>query len=319
MRLPPEFDLHALEVFVLTVERGGMTPCAQHLRLTQSAVSQTIAKLEAGIGASLFDRSLRPLALTVTGKALFERGQQLIAVAKQTYDEIRDQAQLPIGQVTIGMSESLAAPLTAPLLDRFGSQARRWKIRSGISALQHDDFLARRYDMLVTGSTMLEKMADIDHHSVVEDPFILVFPRDYLGASEPETAIKSLPFIRFALDSGMGQRIESQIVRMKLNLPLSVEVDATRQQFTSVAQGLGWSITSLLCLAAQIEFLPYLRFEPLPRGGFARHVQVVARNGELGSLPSETAALARDVLRHETFPPVIEALPWAAQKIIWPA
>ncbi|MFD2781729.1 LysR family transcriptional regulator [Novosphingobium pokkalii] len=65
MRLPAEFDLHGLEVFVLTVELGGMTACAQQLRITQSAVSQTITRLEQGIGAPLFDRSLRPLGLTL--------------------------------------------------------------------------------------------------------------------------------------------------------------------------------------------------------------------------------------------------------------
>ena len=52
MKLPQEFDLHALEVFVMTVELGGMSQCAAHLQVTQSAVSQTIAKLENGIGAS---------------------------------------------------------------------------------------------------------------------------------------------------------------------------------------------------------------------------------------------------------------------------
>ena len=74
MRLPQEFDLHALEVFVMTVELGGMSQCASHLQVTQSAVSQTIAKLETGIGAPLFDRTMRPLGLTASGKALYARG-----------------------------------------------------------------------------------------------------------------------------------------------------------------------------------------------------------------------------------------------------
>jgi DNA-binding transcriptional LysR family regulator len=89
MKLPQEFDLHALEVFVMTVELGGMSQCAAHLQVTQSAVSQTIAKLEAGIGASLFDRTMRPLGLTASGKSLFARGQKLIAHARLAYDEVR--------------------------------------------------------------------------------------------------------------------------------------------------------------------------------------------------------------------------------------
>lgn len=70
LRLPAEFDLHSLEVFVVTVELGGMTASATQLRITQSAVSQTITRLEAGIGTALFDRSLRPLGLTLAGRAL---------------------------------------------------------------------------------------------------------------------------------------------------------------------------------------------------------------------------------------------------------
>ena len=310
MRLPAEFDLHAIEVFLLTVEHGTMTQCATHLNLTQSAVSQTIAKLEHSLGAALFDRKLRPLALTATGKALFERGQSLLAAAKHVYDQSRERAGLPMDSVTIGMSESLAIQLTAPMLHALGGRVRSWKVRSGISAKQHDDFLARRFDMLVTGTNLLEKIPGIDHHSVVDDPFVLVFPRDYRGSVSLSGDIAGLPFIRYSLDSGMGQRIERQIVRMKLHLANVIELDVTHQQLTAVSQGLGWSITSLLCLAAQMPLLNQLRIEPLSRVAFSRRVQVVARSGELGQLPADIAQLAQRVLAETTFPPLVEALPW---------
>jgi DNA-binding transcriptional LysR family regulator len=60
LRLPAEFDLHALEVFVVTVELGGMTASATQLRITQSAVSQTITRLEAGLGTPLVAASTGP-------------------------------------------------------------------------------------------------------------------------------------------------------------------------------------------------------------------------------------------------------------------
>ena len=318
MRLPTEFDLHALRVFVLTADLGGMTQCAAQLHITQSAVSQTIARLEGGLGTPLLDRSLRPLGLTPAGKALHERATRLLASAKAIYDEVREGAAQPIDEITIGMSESLATQLTAPLLRAHGARVTRWKIRSGISAKQHADFSARRYDMLVTGSNMLEKEEGIDHHWVVDDPFLYIFPADYTGPADPEAAIQHLPFIRYALDTGMGQRIERQITRMKLRLPHTIEVDITHQQLTAVALGMGWSITSLMCLAAQPGLLPRLRAEPMTRGRFSRRVAVVARSGELGDLPTLTATLARDVLRDQTFPPLIAALPWVEPMIGWP-
>jgi len=313
LRLPAEFDLHALEVFVVTVELGGMTASATQLRITQSAVSQTITRLEAGIGTGLFDRSLRPLGLTPAGRALYERARRLLTTARTVIDEVREGANLPVDQITLAMSETFATLLTAPVLRRFGMRVGRWRIRSGISLVQQQDFLARRVDMLVTGSNTLEKHPGIEHHDVMDDPFVLIFPKDYSGSGEPAEVAERMPFVRYSLDHGMGQRIESQLTRMKLRLPNVIEVDIMHQQLTSVALGIGWSITSALCLAAMPGLVDQLRIEPLPRGRFSRRVQVVGRSGELGNLALLTAQMAREVLMDETMTPLLQRLPWIAE------
>lgn len=310
LRLPAEFDLHALEVFVVTVELGGMTASATQLRITQSAVSQTITRLESGIGTALFDRSLRPLGLTPAGRALYERARQLLTRARSVIDEVREGANLPVDQITVGMSETFATLLTAPVLSRFGHRVGRWRIRSGISLVQQQDFLSRRVDMLVTGSNTLEKHPGTEHHDVMDDPFVMVFPRDYTGPADPAEAATRLPFIRYALDHGMGQRIESQLTRMKLRLPNVIEVDIMHQQLTSVALGIGWSITSVLCLAAMPALVDQLRVEPLPRGRFSRRVQVVGRSAELGNLAEETAKVAREVMSETIHGQLARQLPW---------
>jgi len=317
LRLPPEFDLHALEVFVLTVELGGMTASAQQLRVTQSAVSQTITRLESGMGTPLFDRALRPLGLTPAGRALYQRAKRLLATARTMYDEVREGAQQPIDQIIIGMSESLATLLTAPLLRRHGNRVGRWSIRAGISLNQQQDFLQRRYDMLVTGSNTLEKHEGVEHHRVMDDPFLMVFPASYEGSTDPGEIKDRLPFVRYSLDTGMGQRIESQLARMKLRLPNVIEVEIINQQLTAVAMGIGWSITSLLCLAALPGLLPQLRVEPLPRGRFSRSIDVVARSDELADLAEQTALLARESLEHDALPPLLAAYPWAGSMLGW--
>ncbi|EGD58283.1 transcriptional regulator, LysR family [Novosphingobium nitrogenifigens DSM 19370] len=314
-RLPSEFDLHALEVFVVTVELGGMTASATQLRITQSAVSQTITRLEGGIGTPLFDRSLRPLGLTPAGRALYERARKLLTSARTVIDEVREGANLPVDQITIAMSETFATLLTAPLLGRFGMRVGRWRIRSGISLVQQQDFLARRVDMLVTGSNTLEKHPGIEHHDVMDDPFVLIFPRDYTGSTDPVEAAGRLPFVRYALDHGMGQRIESQLTRMKLRLPNVIEVDIIHQQLTTVALGIGWSITSALCLVAMPSLVEHLRIEPLPRGRFSRRVQVVGRAAELGNLAEQTAQMAREVMLTDNMGQLIQQFPWLADQI----
>ena len=315
MRFPPEFDLHALETFVLVAELGGMSQCAAHLQVTQSAVSQTIARLEAGIGTQVFDRSLRPLGLTTSGRALLERSERLLAQAKLTYDAVREQATLPITHVTMAMSFSLANQLTAPLLEQLGGRAERWSIRSGISREHQGEFLARDIDLLVTGSFNLEHRHMVELHPVFEEGFVLVFPAGFEGPIDLRAGPPPLPFIRFSHLTGMGQQIERQLVRLKLRMPQTVEVESADQQLRTVAAGYGWTITTPVCLASQRELFGQLRIEPMPHGQFSRAVQVVTRVGELGSLPADIAALARRVLRETTLPPLVAEFPWLTAQL----
>jgi DNA-binding transcriptional LysR family regulator len=318
VKLPQEFDLHALEVFVMTVELGGMSHCATHLQVTQSAVSQTIAKLEAGLGATLFDRTMRPLGLTASGKSLFDRGRTLIALARSTYDDVREGAKLPIASMTVAMSFSLANQLTAPILNQIGDRAVRWNVRSGISRQHQGEFLARDIDILVTGSFNQEHRDAVELHTVFEESFICVLPHTYRDPFDLAAKTPPLPFIRFSGLTGMGQQIESQIVRLKLKLPNVIEVESAQQQMALVASGFGWTITTPVCLASALDLLDHLRPEPMPRGRFARQVQVVARAGELGDLPRKVAALATQVLKEQTFPPLIAAYPWFQDQLVWP-
>lgn len=318
MKLPQEFDLHALEVFVMTVELGGMSQCAVHLHVTQSAISQTIAKLEGSIGATLFDRTMRPMGLTASGKSLFARGQALIGHARSTYDAVREGASLPISSITVAMSFSLANLLTAPILRELGGRADRWTIRSGISMEHQSEFLARDIDMLISGSFNLEHRGLLELHPVFEENFILVFPASYNAVVDLQHIVPLMPLIRFSRLTGMGQQIERQIVRMKLRLPQLIEVESSHQQLALVAAGVGWAITTPACLAVVPELHNLLRPEPMTRGRFSRQVQIISRAGELGNIPSLTATLCQNALRNETFSRTFDSFPWIEDQLVWP-
>lgn len=319
MKPAQEFDLHAIEVFIMTVELSGMSQCAAHLQITQSAVSQTIARLEASIGTPLFDRSMRPLGLTTSGRSLFERGKRLLALARSTYDDIRVGADLPLASLTVAMSFSLANQLTAAIMGGLGGRAERWNIRSGISLEHQGEFLARDIDMLLTGSFNLEHRESIELHPVFEEGFVIVLPASYRKPLQLDTDPTDLPFIRFSRLTGMGQQIERQLVRLKLGFRQVVEVESSHQQLALVAAGLGWTITSPICLSAAPELLRQTRIEPMPRGRFSRMVQVVSRAGELGTLPQEMAQVCARELREVTFPPLFEQIPWLREQITWHA
>jgi len=318
MKLPPGFDLNSLEVFMLTAELGGMTQSGQHLGMTQSAVSQTIFKLEGALGVKLFDRATRPLALTPSGKLLLQDGAKLLAAAKSLAIEVREGSQRPVDCVTIALAESLANHLTAPLLQGLGDRALRWQLRSGISLLQHHEFISRKIDMLITGSSQLEDSNEVDHFPIMTEDFILIAPASHPGPLDPLSALVDLPFIRFSLLSAMGQKIERQLSRLRVTLPNVVEIDSTEQQVSTVASGFGWSITTPLCLASHLHVLDKLRVAPITRAQFRRTIHLVARRGEFGTLPRDIALLAERSLRGSRLTDLTRALPWLEQSLGWP-
>lgn len=318
MKLPAGYELSSIEVFVLTAELGGMTQTARHLGMTQSAVSQTISKLEAALGARLFDRAMRPLALTPSGKLLLRDGASLIASARHLAREVREGSARAADSVTIAMAESIANHLSAPLLKGMGERALQWKLRSGISLLQHHEFIARKLDMLMTGSSQLEEVEEVEHFPIMTEDFIVIAPAGHAGPLDPIEELSGLPFIRYSLLSAMGQRIERQITRLRLDLPSLVEVDSTMQQLTSVAAGVGWSITTPLCLASHLDLLPRIRVAPMRRAQFRRNIQLVVRRGEFGALPGDIAAFASRSLRENRLKALQDEVPWIGTALRWP-
>ncbi|MET0406965.1 MAG: LysR family transcriptional regulator, partial [Hyphomicrobium sp.] len=100
-RLP--FDLHALEAFLGVCDARSMALAAKKLSLTQPAVSQAIADLETRMGVKLFDRSVRPLALTPAGEIMRQRASALVSEARQLATVISHTARGRLALIRAGL------------------------------------------------------------------------------------------------------------------------------------------------------------------------------------------------------------------------
>ena len=104
-----------LEVFVRVVESGGFSAAARTYRMTPSAVSKLIARLEARLGARLINRSTRKLQLTPEGAALYERGVRILADLEEA-ERSAASGERVAGRVRINTSSAFATHILAPLM-----------------------------------------------------------------------------------------------------------------------------------------------------------------------------------------------------------
>ena len=71
-------DIAALRAFIAVAETGSFSVAAEHLFVTQPAISKRIAALEGELEAKLFDRIGRTVTLTEAGRALLPRAQNIL-------------------------------------------------------------------------------------------------------------------------------------------------------------------------------------------------------------------------------------------------
>jgi len=318
MDLPQSFDLRSLRVFVMVAEAGGMTSAARQLGLTQSSVSQIIGNLEEALGSALFDRSVRPLALTAAGTTLYERGRVILAEAGDLYRGLRERDLRQLSSLTLAMAESIANSVGPLLVAEQRALAKRWRIWAGISPDNHAALMNHTVDAVVTTTDELDGLEGLESHAILTEPFVLVFPASYDGPSEPLEALAAMPFVRYSLRSAIGRQIEGQLNRLRLKVPIDAEFDTASSQLSAVANGMGWSLSTPLCLLQEVRQLDRLRVEPMLRGRFTRPISLVARRGDLGATPEILAAAIRDILKRRRLPELFATLPWLAELIAWP-
>src|SRR5262245_58130605 len=108
--------LNELFVFDAAARSGSFSKAARELGMTQSAVSHHIASLEAMLGARLFDRIWRGIALTEAGRELHQAAERAFpALADGLASVARKQAA---HQITIHTDFAVAAYYLIPHLSR---------------------------------------------------------------------------------------------------------------------------------------------------------------------------------------------------------
>jgi DNA-binding transcriptional LysR family regulator len=111
-----------LLAFVRSVETGSFSGAARLLGATPSAISKSVAKLEARLGTRLLQRSTRSLSLTDEGAAYYERVSRLVRELEEADDSIQGPS-LPRGSLRVSapidLGRLVLAPLTGRFVDRF--------------------------------------------------------------------------------------------------------------------------------------------------------------------------------------------------------
>ena len=281
-------DFLGLEAFVAIAERGSFQRAARHLSLTETALSHRIRKLEADLGARLFVRTGRAVVLTPLGLELLPKAERALADLAAGWDGVRRSSREQAARLTIACLPSLAvahlpaaiAALSAThpevrvtVLDNSATEIAD-HVESGRAAFGVSMAMTRRWDLLV--------------EPVVEEPFVLIGPRDHpliAGGPVGWADLAGQALVRVSTRTGNRLLIDDAVGALNDTLDWRYEVQHLASAIGLVASGAALSVVPRLALA-MAERAP-IAAVPLERPTVSRTLGILARAGLPLSEPAE--------------------------------
>jgi DNA-binding transcriptional LysR family regulator len=247
-------DLAQLEVFVTVAREGRFSRAAEKLYRTQSAVSQSIHRLEEEIGEPLFDRSSRDGLLTDAGRVLQEYAERLLNLRSDAQQALGELRELHQGKLAIAANEFTALYLL-PVLAEFRRLHPMIKITVQRALGSHipDDVLRHNSELGVLTYDPQEPQL----HSIVVylDELIFVVPPRHPLAGEQQVSIRQLgaeSFVAHIVSSPYREKVIQAFKRHKTPLHMDIELPTLQAIKRFVAMGNGVALVPEISVETEL-------------------------------------------------------------------
>ena len=246
-------------VFVKAAELGSFSRAANFFNLPQSNVSRQIALLEEELGARLFHRNGRGVALSEVGQRLLPRLVDLVDQADRLTDQVLTEGQIPIGEVRVGLLPWCVPLLATPIFRSVRSRFPQVELHfCEAASSQLNEFLEQgRIDI----ATLLH-----EHDEAVPNRrreltcmnLELVGPTGSTLTLKPQVRFRDLSDVPLIMPSA-GHPLRVRLAKLAkehgVSLNVAVEADSIRLQHEVCLGGGGYALTSGLSKLVAIQGL----------------------------------------------------------------
>lgn len=209
-------DIRVLKYFVQVAKYQNFTRAAEHLYISQPALSKMIKKLEAELGVSLFDIRTTGVYLTDYGQELYQRALPLIAEFDSLTNFVEDMQTKPVGKLRVGVTPMLATLFMVDIVTEFSNLWPDIKLQiteDGSIALRRA-LLERELDLVlcITG----EEIPNLKDTILFEDEMVTVVSISNPLSQYPALHFSQLadqPFNLYSQYASLSHQIEAQCIK----------------------------------------------------------------------------------------------------------
>ena len=217
---------------------------AERCHVTQSALSQMVAKLERDVDLRLIDRDRRRVTLTRAGERFVATARRVMAELEEIDADLRQHVALQKGRVSISAQPSLAALWLPALIAQY--RARYPAIQFALFDVPPERGLQmvreRRVDFALTG--LGPGLAGLESELLFEERFVLACPRQHRLATRKRITAAQLAgcdYIRLVQNGSIARRLAVFLADIPL-ADTGLEVEQLATLAGLVGSGLGVSL-----------------------------------------------------------------------------
>ncbi len=179
-------QLRQLQQFLALADTKYFNVAAERVALTQSALTQAIAKLERDLGVKLFVRSKTGSILTEDGEYLREHAKLILAQVTSAETELSTRSQTLRREVRFGVIKSMNDDLVMRIFDGFSREYPSYNVRL------FKEWSSILLEMLAEGEIDFAFVSDhfmyADSHQIHSEPVFTDAVQVVVGADHPLSA-----------------------------------------------------------------------------------------------------------------------------------
>ncbi len=274
-------ELRQLRYFATVAEELHFGRAARRLHMTQPPLSQTIMALEQMLGAPLFERNRRGVALTAAGEALLPEARRLLEQAAGLAELVQRAATGASGRLSLAFVSSADYSVLPPTLRAYRAEYPQVEItlKEATSDLQLDDLLEGRVDAGLLIPPLPDRARqELEYLPVLSEPLVLAAPAGLPALARARAAdlrkLAGLPLIIFPrhISPGLYDAILSVFREAGITAEVGQEAIQMQTIVSLVSAGMGIALVpqSVSNLRRPgVEYLPLVQSTPLVETGLA--------------------------------------------------
>jgi DNA-binding transcriptional LysR family regulator len=249
-------NLHHLSIFQAVADAGNVTRAANHLMISQPAVSKQVKLLEQSLGTTLLQRSRRGVQLTEAGQLLAGYANRIQSLSAEAESAIEQMQSLRRGRLSVAASPTIGTYLLPKVLVRFRLKYPGIQLKMEIqqAAVLFDRMASE--SLIDVALTEMEPSTDpLEFQTFMRDQFIAIAAHRH-----PLSRKKTVSMAEFA-KAGLilrdstapgGSFVEQFLRQERIDVKPILRLSSTEAIKEAVAAGLGVGIVSGLAVKSDL-------------------------------------------------------------------